>query len=124
MKKDSYDIQIEECCKLSCYICEHHNITNGELARRWKSVFFLITKRMGFNELGRQYLWDYLVEGNWEHFHQTEEERTWKREKWLEEFSFDLWYCSDRMSLDRLTRLHWMYRQCYRQYYRPRLYEF
>lgn len=112
MKKDSYDIQIEQCCTLSSYIRENPGITNDELTRRWKSVFFLITKRMGFNKEGRRYLWDNLVQGNWEHIHQTEEERTWKREKWLEGFGLDLWYCSDRMSLDRLTRLHWMYRQC------------
>lgn len=107
-----YNIQIIECCKLSNYIKTHSDITNDELTRRWKSVFFLITKRMGFNKLGRRYLWDYLVEGNWEHIHQTKEELMWDRNKWLEEFYLDLWYCSDRMSLDRLTRLHWQYRQC------------
>lgn len=112
MKKDSYDVQIEECCKLSCYIREHYDITNDELTNRWKSVFFLITKRMGFNKLGRRYLFDHLVEGNWEHLHQTKEELMRDRNKWLEEFYLDLWYCSDRMSLDRLTRLHWQYRQC------------
>lgn len=112
MKKDSYDVQIEQCCMLSSYIREHPGITNDELTRRWKSVFFFITKRMGFNKEGRRYLWDNLVQGNWEHIHQSEEERLWSREKWLEEFYLDLWYCSDRMSLDRLTRLHWQYRQC------------
>lgn len=112
MKKDSYDVQIEQCCMLSSYIQEHPGITNDELTRRWKSVFFLITKRMGFNKEGRRYLWNRLVEGNWERLHQTKEELMWDRNKWLEEFYLDLWYCSDRMSLDRLTRLHWQYRQC------------
>lgn len=112
MKKDSYDVQIEQCCMLSSYIREYPGITNDEFTRRWKSVFFLITKRMGFNKLGRRYLFDHLVEGNWEHIHQTKEELMWDRNKWLEEFYLDLWYCSDRMSFDRLTRLHWQYRQC------------
>ncbi len=112
MKKDSYDVQIEQCCMLSSYIREYPGIKNDELTRRWKSVFFLVTKRMGFNKEGRRYLWDNLVLGNWEHIHQNAIERTWKRDRWLNDFASDLWYCSDRMSLDRLTRLHWQYRQC------------
>ncbi len=107
-----YDIQIEQCCKLSCYIREHHDLANDELTNRWKSAFFLIAKRMGFNKEGRRYLWEQLAEGNWEHLHQTKEENMWSRAKWLDNFASDLWYCSDRMSFDRLTRLHWQYRQC------------
>ncbi len=112
MKKDSYNVQIEQCCMLSSYIREYPDITNDELTRRWKSVFFLIAKCMGFNKLGRRYLFDHLVEGNWKHLHRTKEENMWSRAKWLDNFASDLWYCSDRMSLDRLTRLHWQYRQC------------
>lgn len=34
------------------------------------------------------------------------------KEEMLKEFKDDLYYCSDRMTFDRLFRCHWLYQQC------------
>ena len=49
--------------------------------------------------------------GNWNHLWMTDDEKKKPVNEWLNDFMADVFYCSDRWSLDRLMRCHWMYRQ-------------
>lgn len=77
----------------------------------WKRTFCCVAKYLGFNRATRRILWEELVRGNWKRLHQTTEEESKTAEEWLEMFCGDVAYCSDRWSLDRLTRCHWLFRQ-------------
>lgn len=121
-KDHLYDIQIKRCCNLANYINDNCNISNKELTARWKEIFFLSTKLMRFNKEGRRLLWNKLSGGYWNHFRQTGIEKTWDRDRWLREFSTDLFYYSDRMSFNSLTKLHWTYRQIMWSKYNAEIY--
>lgn len=105
-----YDIQIKKCCDLANYIHNNPDISNEELTKRWKEIFFLITKLMGFNKESRWMLWNELVSYGWIHFLPTTTERTWDRDRWLYEFEGDLSYYSDLMYFNALIKLHWEFR--------------
>lgn len=115
MKKSTkeylYTAQIKMCDDFSRYIHSHNDISDEELTKKWKEIFFLVTKCMGFKKKNRQLLWDNLAENHWEHFCQTLTERTWDRDRWLYLFSADLAYHSGCIDLGSLTKLHWHYRQ-------------
>lgn len=100
----------EQSMSLYKYIREG-NCTPKKVEERWHRAFCCIAKHLGFNRATRRILWEDLACGNWGHLHQNYEERSWTPEKWLDELSGDCFYCSDRWSLDRLTRCHWMFRQ-------------
>ena len=90
---------------------ERGHITFSKVEEYWHRTFNCVAKRLGFNKATRRILWDDLVMGNWERLHQTDEERHMTSDEWLDKLYWDVFYCSDRWSLDRLTRCHWMYRQ-------------
>ena len=77
----------------------------------WYRTFSCVAKSLGFNKAARRILWENLADGNWEHFHLTDEEEKRTADEWLNELCWDVRYCSDRWTLDRLTRCHWMFRQ-------------
>ena len=77
----------------------------------WHRTFSCVAKSLGFKKAARRILWDNLADGNWEHFHLTDEEEKLTSQQWLEALCWDVWYCSDRWTLDRLTRCHWKFRQ-------------
>ena len=77
----------------------------------WHRAFCCIAKYLGFNRPTRRILWHELAVGNWKHLHKTTKEEAKAADEWLEDFRWDVIYCSDRWSLDRLTRCHWLYRQ-------------
>lgn len=101
---------MRESCGLHRYI-ETESATPEGVGRRWRQVFNCVCRDFGFTRKQRKYLWENLVLGNWGHLHQTEEESEKPTSRWLEELSWDVFYCSDRWSMDRLTRCHWTYRQ-------------
>lgn len=82
-----------------------------KIERMWRAAFSRVLREMGFNRKARKVMWDTLAIGGWKHLHQTEEEKLKTREEWLEAFKWEVFYCSDRYALDRLTRCHWLYRQ-------------
>lgn len=82
-----------------------------EIERLWRQVFEAVLMRERFTRRAIDYMWDNLAQGNWEHMHQTEAERAMTTDEWLEAFRDEVFYCSDRWSLDRLTRCHWTWRQ-------------
>ena len=82
----------------------------SEIERKWRKAFRQVLKDMGFNAEARDAMWNELVSGNWERLHLTKAEKMVRPEQWLEAFRWDCWYCSDRWSLDRLMRCHWLWR--------------
>jgi len=75
----------------------------------WHRTFNCIAKCLGFNRVTRRILWHDLVYGNWTHLHQNAEESELGPDEWLDKLKWDVFYASDRPSLDRLTRCHWFY---------------
>lgn len=82
-----------------------------KVRERWRRTFCCVARFLGFNRATTRILWEDLVYGNWEHLHQTDEERLLSPDLWLGKLRDDVLYCSDRWCLDRLTRCHWLYRQ-------------
>lgn len=87
------------------------NCSPQKVEKHWHRTFNCVAKYLGFNKPTRKILWNELVYGNWEHLHTTEDESKMTPEAWLEKLHYEVAYCSDRWSLDRLTRCHWLYRQ-------------
>ena len=83
----------------------------AEVERLWRQAFESVLIRERFTRRAIDYMWDNLAQGNWERMHRTDEERRLSPDEWLGRFRDDVWYCSDRWSLDRLTRCHWLWRQ-------------
>lgn len=99
----------DECMRLRKYIkCEP---TAYGVESRWHEIFSHVCRILGFNKSATKILWNELAYGNWKHLHETDEERSKSAEEWLDDFSSDVFYCSDRWSLDRLMRCHWQFRQ-------------
>lgn len=81
------------------------------VANDWHTLFVKICKYFGINKSSANVLWEDMCIGNWEHLWKTDEEKVKTSNDWLDAFMSDVFYCSDRWSLDRLMRCHWMYRQ-------------
>lgn len=105
---------MSNACELSMEMCDYigkHEPEPKEVTKRWRRVFEVVLIREQFNKHAIDYMWKYLAEGNWEHLHQTDEEQGMSADDWLEAFRWEVFYCSDRWSLDRLMRCHWLWRQ-------------
>ena len=87
------------------------HVTPKKVEEYWHRAFNCVAKYLGFNKATRKILWEDLACGNWEHLHQTEEEKSRTPDEWLDKLYWDVHYCSDRWALDRLTRCHWLWRQ-------------
>lgn len=101
----------------SMALCKYVNEGNRNprsIVERWRNVFNCVLRDLGFPKKTRDTMWYGLANGNWERLHTTEEEDTYTPEKWLQELTGNVFYCSDRYTLDRLTRCHWTFRQWYR----------
>lgn len=114
MKDINYDYVIEECCDLF-YWCEgEEKIDFKKLKERWKKCFIDVCLLMGMNKKSAKILFKNLRFGNWKHWWKAGEEKDYSLKEWIEVFSYDLYYCCDRWSIDRLMRCHWKYRQIMR----------
>lgn len=49
--------------------------------------------------------------GNWSHLWEIKEEKLYTIEQLCEHLKWDVFYCSDRMSWDRLLRIHWVWQR-------------
>lgn len=111
----------EECGQLAkCTIngnrCDpyedtYNNIDVTKVYNCWHEIFLDVCCYLGFNRKSAKILWENLAYENWEHLHQTEEEKQYSEKEWFEKFYYDMFYCSDRWSLTRLERCHWKFRQ-------------
>ena len=106
MKDEEYKRSMDLCGYISKGDVTYQGVTD-----RWHHAFNCIAKYLGFSKKSRVFLWVQLAYGNWEHFHLTDEEKNLSADEWLEKFRNEVFYCSDRWSFDRLTRVHWIYRQ-------------
>lgn len=59
-----------------------------------------------------------LMKGNWEHLWETEEENKMTIAELCYELRGEVFYCSDRMSWDRLCRIHWIWQRIARRLWR------
>ena len=85
--------------------------------RMWHATFARALREMGFNRRATRLLWENLVCGNWKRLHLTQDERDGMTTgDWLDNLKGEVWYCSDRWSLDRVMRCHWLYRVATRGY--------
>lgn len=66
---------------------------------------FKIPKRI------RKNLFDNLVKGNWERLWEREDEKQMTIADLCEDIKWEVFYCSDRMSWDRLCRIHWYWQR-------------
>lgn len=113
---EAVDYIIAQCAKLSKWCEKPKKVTEKKLRRKWNKLFIDICQYMGIDNLSAIVLFEQLVLGNWEHIHLTEDEEKYTHSEWLAKFSSDIFYCSDRWSLDRLMRCHWLYRQIMRSF--------
>lgn len=77
----------------------------------WHKIFNNACLYLGINRRSANVLWSDMCYGNWKHLHRTEEEEKKTESQWFDDFINDMFYCSDRWSVDRLMRVHWMFRQ-------------
>lgn len=125
LRKNSLDIKIcQECGGLNkCTIngdsySEYENIDDVDVAKihdHWHGIFIHVCYYLGINKKSAKVLWENFTQENWEHLHQTEEEKQYGEKEWFDKFFYDVLYCSDRWSLTRLERCHWAFRQWYRK---------
>lgn len=101
---------IIKACELHRYI-ERGECSPQGVEKMWRQAFSCALKHLGFTRKQRSYLWCELASGNWERLHLTAAEAEISADEWLDQFSWDVFYCSDRWSFDRVTRCHWMFRQ-------------
>ncbi len=90
-----------------------------KLVKAYPGVFRAICK-FNFHLRNRtiQDMFDALCRGNWEHLWETEREKKQTREEILACMRDDIKYCSDRMTWDRLLRIHWRWQRFrYREKY-------
>lgn len=77
----------------------------------WHKVFVGVCKHLGINRRSANVLFENMCLGNWKHLHQTDGESEFTSDIWFDKFLWDVFYCSDRWSVDRLMRCHWCFRQ-------------
>lgn len=95
----------------------YNDIDMKKVIDNWYEIFVNVCVLLGIDSKSAKVLWNELAYGNWIHLHQTEEESKYSEEEWFKEFYWDMFYCSDRWSLDRLTRCHWRFRQWFEKRY-------
>lgn len=100
----------ERSMELTSYI-KGGGSSPDEVERLWRQVFEAVLMRERFTRRAIDYMWEHLAQGNWVHLWQNEDEKSMSSDEWLTEFRLDVFYCSDRWSLDRLMRCHWQWRQ-------------
>lgn len=113
--------KVDRLCQVSCEFYRKYrdkqpeDYTNDELIEDWRKVFNSVLKYFGFNRHSRNFLFYTLCEGNWKHLHMTKKEEYYTETQWLSELAYDVFYCSDRWSFDRLMRNHWAFRNALRR---------
>jgi hypothetical protein len=76
----------------------------------WPKAFKQYLKLLGFNKAARKEMFHWMEHGlNWEKLHETEDDKAMSLKDLRKHFYNDIFYCSDRMCMDRLMRIHWLY---------------
>lgn len=109
-KVEKRDYLVDHLISFSQLILDENQLT-PEIISTWHSHMKTLLNRFGFDDLGAEQLVKWGAMGhNWSKLH-------WDSEKssieYLKDFAHELYYCSDRMSLDRLFRCHWLFNGAY-----------
>lgn len=88
-----------------------------EIAKEYRHTICPALCKYNFQLSRKQALWlcDTLGEGNWKKMWLTEEEKNESGEEICKGLLGDIFYCSDRMSWDRLARINWQYQRLLRR---------
>lgn len=89
----------------------YSDVDVSKVVDSWHEIFVHVCYYLDIDFKSAEVLWKNLAWGNWEHLHKTEEEEQYSEKEWFKKFVSDVFYCSDRWSLDRLERCHWQFRQ-------------
>ena len=91
--------------------------TQEEILREYPILFDIIVKHnFKIKKCERKRMFETLCYGNWKRLWETEDETSLKTVKdYCEELQGEIFYCSDRMSWDRLIRIHWIYQTIQRR---------
>ena len=104
-----------ECCDIFTYITdkldEDISVRPDEVEDDWRKCFVASADVLGISRKSANVLYHGFGQGNWEHLHLFDEERGYSLDKWASDFAYDLFYCSDRWSVERMLRVHWLFRQ-------------
>lgn len=85
-----------------------------EIHNLWYKIFYAYCKVFNMNKGAIKSLFYNFQMQNWKDMHKSNSEYAeYLDTQLLESFKRDVAYCSDRMSLDRLFRNHWKFRQLY-----------
>ena len=93
----------------------YNDVDVSKVIDGWHKIFVHVCYYLDIDENSAEVLWKNLAYGNWEHLYQTKEEEKFSEEEWFINFRYDILYCSDRWSLDKLERCHWQFRQWMRK---------
>jgi len=106
MKKYSIE-RIRKFDTVSAYI---HVAKHKSDLKYWKPLYLIQLQQWGFGLSGASVMFNWGESGhNWKKLHPDEAEEKASPELVLNWFYSEVEYCSDRMSLDRLFRCHWLY---------------
>lgn len=101
---------MEDTYKLSMnFLDAVENGSEEDIKTAWHKAFNGILMSFGFDG-NLTFFWNNLVAGNWKRLHLTADEEDLEPKEWLDKLYWEVLYCSDRWSLDRLMRCHWLYR--------------
>lgn len=112
--KDTIDQRIELASKLESYD-ENFEDKYLEIKKIWKEFFDITIRDIGIKEQKAIDIlfweWDMC---NWEVMHKDNTEyKNHTRKEMYDSFSGEASYISDRISLDRIFRTHWLFRQVF-----------
>lgn len=84
-----------------------------EIAKEYRHSICPALCNYNFRLTRKQALWlcDTLGQGNWQKMWLSEEEKQESSEEICNGLLGDIFYCADRMSWDRMTRINWQYQR-------------
>lgn len=107
-------IKSNSICKSCMKFCREYENEHSDvkaISRDWHNIFNKVCGYLGIGKGSTKVLWTNMCCGNWDHLHQTDSEKNNTSDDWFKKFCWDLFYCSDRWTVDRLMRVHWYYLQ-------------
>lgn len=108
-KRRDRNIAMNQCIKIFRMLDEER--PPRSIVGPWRRTFNRICADLGFDKKSARILWSSIgVYDNWDHLHENDTERRQSVSEWREMFAYDLRYCSDRWTFDRLLRVQWTFR--------------
>lgn len=80
-----------------------------EICSAWHSIFYDVCYLLDINKRGADTLWNFGEDCNWQHLWISDKEKQMSLNDWYNFFKSEVFYCSDRWSIERLLRTHWSF---------------